>query len=220
MNSKQFGYISAALYVAVVALLLYFCRISAHERKPDTDVLYIEMEEIMEPRKQIKSNMKVAPSHDNPSMRDNTRQVSGTDQETRTVNQRALFRMTKDGSDDQVNAGNLRAQEGEQTSAKGDGGGYNAIGNPQMDEGLVGRGIIGTMPKPQFPNVNEGGIVRIRVVVNKEGRVVSARFEPKGSTTQKAELINAALQAARKTRFSEAQAVSQGGVISYKFTLR
>jgi outer membrane biosynthesis protein TonB len=62
--------------------------------------------------------VKEAPRHENLSTRDNTQQVEGKAEETRTVNKRALFQMPKDGVDKEANAGNNRAKLDTVTSAQ------------------------------------------------------------------------------------------------------
>ena len=51
------------------------------------------------------------------------------------------------------------------------------------------------------------------------GRVTGAACEPKGSTESEAALIDAALAAARKARFTESRAAVQGGTITYIFRM-
>ena len=52
-----------------------------------------------------------------------------------------------------------------------------------------------------------------------DNKVTGASFEPKGSTTDAAELIEAAKAAARKARFTESRAAVQGGTITYIFRM-
>ena len=61
----------------------------------------------------------------------------------------------------------------------------------------------------------------IRIVVNAAGNVVSAEYQAKGSTTDRKELVDAALKAARTARFnSVAQGTTnQQGTITYIFKL-
>ena len=47
----------------------------------------------------------------------------------------------------------------------------------------------------------------------------SASYEPKGSTTDAAELVGAAKSAALKARFTESRATLQGGTITYVFRM-
>jgi hypothetical protein len=117
--------------------------------------------------------------------------VTGKDEQTRTVNPKALFKMNKGGADQPENAGNPKAQEGEKDEAKGTGGGLNPEGNDQLDQGLQGRGLVGDLPRPSYPG-NKSGKVVIRVTVDKTGRVTNAVYEPNGSTSSDNALVQAA----------------------------
>ena len=77
---------------------------------------------------------------------------------------------------------------------------------------------MGALPKPSYPG-EKGGKVVLRVTVGASGKVTGASFEPKGSTTDAAELIEAAKAAARKARFTESRAAVQGGTITYIFRM-
>ena len=146
-----------------------------------------------------------------------TAQVSGKDDATQTPNPKALFKMSKSGADEPENAGNPRAPEGEE-KASGTGPGLNPDGLDQLDQGLKGRGLVGNLPKPDYPGNKTGKIV-IRVTVDASGRVTGASFEPKGSTESDPQLVSAALEAARKARFTESRAAVQGGTITYVFRM-
>lgn len=155
--------------------------------------------------------------HDRQAPVEHTAQVSGTDQVTQTPNPKALFSMNKGGVDEPDDVGNPHAPQGEDR-ASGTGPGLNLDGLDQLDQGLKGRGLQGNLPKPSYPGTKSGKIV-IRVSVDAKGRVTSAAYEPKGSTTDAAELIEAAKSAALKARFTESRATLQGGLISYYFRL-
>ncbi len=146
-----------------------------------------------------------------------TAQADGRDEVTQTPNPRALFKMSKGGVDEPDNAGNPQAPEGED-KASGTGRGLNPDGLDQLDKGLQGRGLVGALPKPSYPGSKSGKIV-VRVTVDAAGRVTSAAYEPKGSTESDAALIDAALAAARKARFTESRAAVQGGTITYIFRM-
>ena len=115
-------------------------------------------------------------------------------------------------------AGNPRAPQGED-KASGTGPGLNPDGLDQLDQGLKGRGLVGDLPRPSYPGSKSGKVV-IRVTVDAKGRVTGASYEPKGSTTDAAELIEAAKAAARKARFTESRAAVQGGTITYIFRMQ
>ena len=95
----------------------------------------------------------------------------------------------------------------------------NKSGTDQVDKGLQGRGLVGNLPRPAYPGDRSGKIV-VRVVVGPKGNVTSAAFEPKGSTVGDPGLIEAALAAARKARFTESSAAVQGGTITYVFSMQ
>ena len=80
------------------------------------------------------------------------------------------------------------------------------------------RGLVGDLPKPSYPGSKSGKVI-VRVTVDASGRVTSAAYEPKGSTTDAAELVEAAKAAARKARFTEGRAAVQGGTITYVFRM-
>ena len=128
--------------------------------------------------------------------------------------------MSKDGADKPTNAGNPYARQDTVTTSSGTGGGLNPIGNEALDEGLQGRGLIGALPQPIYPAGNRGGKVVVRVAVNQSGVVTEAAYEPKGSTTSDKALVDAAIAAARKARFTESKAFVQGGRITYVFRMK
>lgn len=224
MKSKHFAYIFTALYVVVLAAAFRFGEFSIRPKEqPQSDIIYIEYvkpEPPPKPKPKPAPKVKEAPRHENLAPRDNTQQASGKAEETRTVNQRALFKMSKDGADKPANAGNPYAKQDTVATASGTGGGLNPVGNDALDEGLQGRGLVGSLPQPIYPAGNKGGKVVVRVAVNQSGIVTEAAYEPKGSTTSDKALVDAALVAARKARFTEAQAFKQGGRITYLFRMK
>ena len=125
--------------------------------------------------------------------------------------------MSKDGADKPANAGNPYAKQDTVTTASGTGGGLNPVGNDALDEGLQGRGLVGSLPQPIYPPGNYSGKVVVSVKVNKSGVVTEAAYQPIGSTLPKKAFIDAAIAAARKARFTESAAFVQGGTITYVF---
>ena len=224
MSSKHFAYIFSILYVALLAVAFRYGEFTIRPKEQSqSDIIYIEYvkpEPPPKPKPQPTPKVKEAPRHEKLAPRDNTRQASGKAEETRTVNQRALFKMSKDGADKPANSGNPYAKQDTVTTAAGTGGGLNPVGNEMLDEGLQGRGLVGALPQPIYPAGNKGGKVVVRVAVNQAGAVTEAAFEPKGSTTSDKELIDAAITAARKARFTESKAFVQGGRITYVFSMK
>ena len=76
----------------------------------------------------------------------------------------------------------------------------------------------GKLPKPSYPG-NESGKVVVDVTVDASGRVTYASYRAQGSTTNSKRLVDAAVEAARKARFSSSESLMQTGTITYVFTL-
>ena len=224
MSSKNYAYIFSAIYVVLLFAVFRFGYVTIQPKeKPQSEAIYIEMvkpEPPPKPKPKPAPKVKEAPRHERLAPRDNTQQASGKAEETRTVNQRALFKMSKDGADKPTNAGNPYAKQDTVTTASGTGGGLNPVGNDALDEGLQGRGLVGALPQPIYPPGNRGGKVVVFVKVDQTGVVTEASFVPKGSTTNDTALIDAAIAAARKARFTESKAFVQGGRITYVFKMR
>ena len=212
-----YGGVAAAAYVVIVAalLLLTYFPITINET-PEMMIIEI-VDEVREKPKPVVTSQ--VPRHERlSSTTQNSQQVSGTDEKTQTVNRRAIFHSNKGGVDEPEDLGNPYAREGEENLANGDGGGLNPVGNDQLDEGLRGRGLVGNLPVPSYPG-NASGKIVIRVAVDQHGRVTSAAYEPKGSTSSDSALISAAIAAAKRARFTESRSFVQGGTITYNFRL-
>ncbi|MBO7343753.1 MAG: TonB family protein [Alistipes sp.] len=215
---KLYGGVAAALYAIVVAalLLLIYIPITVVEVP---EMMVIEIEQIEEPPRPKPVISTEAPRHERISTTvQNSQQVSGTDPVTQTINRRAMFQSNSDGVDEPEDLGNPYAEQGEENLAQGTGGGLNPVGNDQLDEGLRGRGLVGNLPVPSYPG-NASGKVVIRVTVDQHGHVQTAAYEPKGSTSSDAALIAAAIEAAKRARFTESRSFAQGGTITYNFRL-
>lgn len=216
---RRWAMIAAAAYGVLLAgsFALVSFDFSPALDKPGDTILIDFTEPVPEPPR---PPVKVATEprvHDVAAPVEQTSQVAGADEVTQTPNPKALFKMNKGGADEPENAGNPRAPEGED-KASGTGPGLNPDGLDQLDQGLKGRGLVGDLPKPAYPGSKSGKVI-VRVTVDASGKVTGASFEPKGSTTDAAELIAAALEAARKARFTESRAVVQGGTITYRFRM-
>ena len=213
---KLYAGVAAALYgVALAALLLLVYLPVRHIETPTM----MEIEFIDEPKPAPKPKVTTqAPRHENRSTKQNTQQVTGKDEVTQTVNPRAIFKSNKGGVDEPEDVGNPYAKQGEENLANGTGGGLNSLGNDQLDEGLRGRGLVGSLPVPAYPG-NVSGKIVIRVTVDQHGKVTNATYEPKGSTSSDAGLISAAIAAAKRAQFTESRSYVQGGTITYNFKL-
>ena len=213
--------IAAAAYGVLLAgsfALVTFDFAPALEKPGDTILVDFTEPPVAEPPK---PPVKVAAEprvHDEAAPVEQVAQAAGKDEVTQTPNPKALFKMNKGGADEPDNAGNPRAPEGED-KASGTGPGLNPDGLDQLDKGLQGRGLVGDLPRPAYPGGKSGKVV-IRVTIDKSGQVTNAVYEPKGSTTSNQAMVNAAIAAARKARFTESKSFVEGGTITYKFNLK
>lgn len=217
---RRWATIAAAAYGVLLVgsfALVSFDFTPALEKPGDTILVDFTEPPVVEPPRRPVRVANKPRVHDVVDPVEQTAQVSGKDDATQTPNPKALFKMSKSGADEPENAGNPRAPEGEE-KASGTGPGLNPDGLDQLDQGLKGRGLVGNLPKPDYPGNKTGKIV-IRVTVDASGRVTGASFEPKGSTESDPQLVSAALEAARKARFTESRAAVQGGTITYVFRM-
>lgn len=218
---RRWAMIAAAVYVLLLAgsfALVSFDFTPVTEKPGDTILVDFTEPAVVPPPQPPQRASNEPRVHDTEAPEEQTAQTSGHDATTQTPNPRALFKMSKSGADEPANAGNPRAPEGEEQNA-GTGPGLNPDGLDQLDQGLKGRGLVGSLPKPDYPG-NKAGKIVVRVTVDATGRVTSATFEPKGSTESDSQLVAAALAAARKARFTESRAAVQGGTITYIFRMR
>ncbi len=219
-SPRRWAMIAAAVYVLLLVgsfTLVSFDFAPALEKPGDTILVDFTEPPVPEPPKPPVKVANEPRVHDVVAPVEQTAQVAGKDEVTQTPNPKALFKMNKGGADEPDNAGNPRAPQGED-KASGTGPGLNPDGMDQLDQGLKGRGLVGNLPKPSYPGTKSGKIV-VRVTVDASGKVTGASFEPKGSTESDAQLIAAALEAARKARFTESRAAVQGGTITYIFRM-
>ena len=219
-SPRRWAMIAAAAYALLLAVsfaLVSFDFRQIHDKPGDTILVDFTEPPKPEPPKPPVRTVTEPRVHDKAAPVEQTAQVAGKDEVTQTPNPKALFKMNKGGVDEPDNAGNPHAPEGED-KASGTGPGLNPDGLDQLDQGLKGRGLVGNLPKPSYPGSKSGKVV-VRVTVDAKGRVTGAAYEPKGSTTDAAELIEAAKTAARKARFTESRATVQGGTITYIFRM-
>lgn len=142
----------------------------------------------------------------------------------REVNKRALFpgrstaNVSSQGEGDGGGAGNQGNPNGSPDSKSRIGG---STGGKGTSFSLSGRRIVGGLPNPDY-GVQASGKVVIAITVDQNGAVTKATYSPKGSTTQDARLVNAALSAAKKAKFNVDNDAppSQTGNITYIFNLQ
>lgn len=95
--------------------------------------------------------------------------------------------------------------------------------NPSSDtqsyfsDNLKNRSLISDSPKPSYTGKSRGKVV-MNVTIDSSGSVTSASFEPKRSTTDAVELVEAARNAALRTRFTPSNISGERGTITYIFS--
>lgn len=215
---RRWAILALLFYMAVLVSAFVFVTfdISRIVEKPDTiEIEFLEPEPQPDPEPQPVESADEPRMHEEPAPREELAQNNGPEEESRTPNPRALFPSGR-VDDPEPDTGNPHAPEGPEQHA-GTGTGDAVAG--ELDRGLQGRGLVGTLPRPAYPGSQQGKVV-IRVTVGPEGNVQSASFEPVGSTIADQRLINAAREAALKARFTESAAAVQGGTITYVFRMK
>ena len=197
-SSRRWAWLAAGLYGALLAAAFLFVSVDASLPIRQADAILVEFEEPKVPDPPVPPRPAVVePEHTQIDDEESFDQAKGSDEATRTVNPKALFKMAKDGPDEPEDAGNPKAPEGKANTASGTGSG---------------------LPKPDY-KANVTGKVIIDVTVDAAGRVTSAEFHAQGSTTSNATLVEAAKRAAMKARFTESASFVQGGMITYVFKM-
>ena len=92
-----------------------------------------------------------------------------------------------------------------------------STGSGRIGGGLGNRGGSGP---PLKDSSQETGRVVIKVCVNSSGRVTSAKFTQRGSTTSSARLIQLAKDNAKRYKFKSASVETQCGTITYDFKVK
>lgn len=229
-SSKRYAAVVTLVVMAIVAFVVNLITIEIELRNGDDYYVEIEYaEEVVEeetPEREVAKVEQQTVAQPKPNATqayekestDNTRnQTSGQEEQMQTINPNALFKPTAGITpDEEVTSGNRLAPEGESESHKGEGTGLNTIGDVEIDGGLTSRGVVAGFPRPKGNNAV--GKVVIDVVVDSDGKVISASFRQQGSTTSDPELIANAIKAARNTKFKpDPSRMTQSGTISYKY---
>ncbi|MDH3245191.1 MAG: hypothetical protein OEM26_11290 [Saprospiraceae bacterium] len=93
-----------------------------------------------------------------------------------------------------------------------------STGSGMVGGGLGDRGVI--FEPTIKDNSQKTGTVVVRVCVDQNGDVVSAKFTQKGSTTADSDLVRIAIQSSERFRFSKSSIDKQCGTITIDFKVR
>ena len=138
-----------------------------------------------------------------------------TDDRLSKASKNAFKNKKQGGQGDDKQDGNKGSDDGSPTGNDGSSGG----GGDGIDFSLKGRSAL-SLPKPTYQS-NEQGVVVVDIIVDENGRVVSAKAYGRGSTTNDAALHAQAQRAAMKAKFSTNPdgPEKQKGTITYIFKL-
>lgn len=145
------------------------------------------------------------------------------EEKPREVNRKALFPGNRNNSESssqgststsEGNQGNIGGTESDEYEGSGGEGSF------QPDWNLEGRmARPETFRKPKYLDERQG-VVIVDIWVSGNGDVTGASFHPVGSTVSAGSpLIDEAIKAAYKVKFSQSEQDIQVGTITYKFTL-
>jgi TonB family protein len=140
----------------------------------------------------------------------------------RQVNRNALFPGQGVGEDDRA-LGEGEGGPANQNQGALDGSPYtkNRQGYGDNSIDLKGRSLSGTLPLPEY-DVQEAGRVRIKITVDRSGKVYRAEVMQIGTTLSSEVLQNAARDAALRAKFTPASddaPMYQFGTIDYVFRM-
>lgn len=133
------------------------------------------------------------------------------------------FEETKRQFGDLINKGGGKTSS---TQERGDPEGEPSIdnlssliaGKGKVEGGLADRGLLF---EPEIDeNSQKSGKVVVKVCANQRGEVTEANYTQRGSTTTDIELVNVAVEGAKKYRFSRSPIEKQCGTITIEFKLK
>ena len=137
------------------------------------------------------------------------------------INKRALFSSAQNTDKD-----TLAQQVAEKISEKltaGHSQGNTKVGNPESEPSakLEGRSVVGSLPLPVFES-GDGGKIVVKILVNQEGKVISAVPGAPGTTISDKALRESARKAALGALFNVSRTApeAQEGTITYIFKVR
>jgi len=153
-------------------------------------------------------------------------QTNTTNTNTSNINKDELFDPNKLNTKGQTgNSEGNTTYSGNQGSQTGDPDGYHGPGAGKGDDGSIGWSLDGRSMKSK-PSLqvehNEIGDVRVKIYVDKNGKVTNAVYERSGSTITDSYLINQAIAAAKKATFNADSKApdTQIGYITFHFKLQ
>ena len=122
------------------------------------------------------------------------------------------------------NYGSSSSGSGIQGSVNGNSSSGATSGSPGYGNyDLGGRGILGSLPRPEYDNSNDEGTIVVSITVNAAGKVIAASITKGsiGSAASNSTLRQQAINAAKKAVFTKSNNTgNQSGTITYYFKQR
>ncbi|HMU69155.1 MAG TPA: energy transducer TonB [Chitinophagales bacterium] len=131
--------------------------------------------------------------------------TTSTQQNTNTINSNELFDPSKLNNKGNSGSEGTAGGTGNEGSPDGDPNGYHGPGAGRGDNGSVGWNLDGrSMKAPPTLQVdhNEIGDIRVKIYVDRNGKVTKAEYERSGSTITDSYLISQSKNAAMKATFN------------------
>ncbi|MEA4983243.1 MAG: TonB family protein [Paludibacter sp.] len=231
-KSELYGYIGTIISVIIIILLLFFVFLPGLKNAEDGGIM-ISFGESFEGAGSTEETTKLNPqtSPAKPEVKeelmtqaDKSVVINNTKKTTETTQTKAddTYKKEQQASQqaDDLIGGSFGASS---NTGSGTTKGNDTAGNP-VGSGtsggnswsLNGRNLLGTMPTPVY-NQNIEGYITVEIRVDASGNVISTSV--KKATISDQALRNAALNAAKRTRFSTGSG-TVSGTITYNFKLR
>ncbi len=137
------------------------------------------------------------------------------------INKRALFSSAHNTDKDTL--AQQVAEKVSESLTAGHSQGNTRVGNPESEPSakLEGRTVVGSLPLPVFES-GDGGKIVVKILVNQEGKVISAVAGAPGTTISDKTLRESARKAALGAHFNVSRTApeAQEGTITYIFRVR
>ncbi len=236
-RSEIYASTGTALFALLILLILLLVVMPGMQREPEDDGVMISFGEAFDgggmapqPTQNVASQSVPMPAKEEKLITQTDPSVSITETKRKTEATQSSKTSTRDQlqreqealqkADDLIGGsfGNSTTSGSGRTSSETTAG--NPVGSGSMGGNswsLSGRNLLGSMPTPRYDQ-NEEGKITVEIRVNAAGDVVSATIS-RPTTLSNRSLQQAAITAARQTRFSSGDGVSVG-TITYNFRLR
>jgi TonB family protein len=247
-KSETYGIIGTAIFAVLLLLILLFCTLSHHFIKEEQEGLSVNFGETLEaqgryepapasvletsvpkpqlnPTPPIQEAVKTQNFEESLALaeaRKQDKEKQRVEEEQRKIEQQKI----KAKASGAFSGAGSTASTGQGTSS-GSGNQGNPFGDHSTNIGNAGgvgssfklgggRGIVGAIPRPA-DNTPVEGVVVVDIAVDTGGGVIAATIG-QGTTITEANVRNAALNAARKAKFTKGEKI-EVGTITYRFIL-